>query len=73
MKEKLFLSAIALAVTGMLSAATLNVELAVSHGIYSGVGELAASKKVVFLVIDRSGSMSDKSLPGGRTPNEALL
>ena len=73
MKEKLFLSAIAIAVTGMLSAATLNVELTVSHGIYSGVGELAASKKVVFLVIDRSGSMSDKSLPGGRTPNEALL
>ena len=73
MKEKLFLSGVALAVTGMLSAATLNVDLMVSHGIYSGTGELAASKKVVFLVIDRSGSMNEETLPSGRKPNDALL
>ena len=54
------------------SAATLNVDLMVSHGVYTS-GERESCNNVVYLVIDRSGSMSDKSLPGDRTPNEALL
>lgn len=53
-------------------AATLNVELNVTHGIYTG-SELATSRNVVYLVIDRSGSMGEMSLSGGRTPNEALV
>ena len=53
-------------------AATLNVELSVSHGVYTS-GELATSRSVVYLVIDRSGSMAEKSLKGGRTPDEALF
>ena len=73
MKEKLFLSAIAIAVTGMLSAATLNVELTVSHGIESTGGAGAKSRRVAYFVVDRSGSMDDESLDGGRKPNDALL
>lgn len=53
-------------------AATLDVELNVTHGIYTG-SELATSRSVVFLVVDRSGSMTENSLSGGRTPNEALV
>ena len=53
-------------------AATLDIELNVTHGIYTG-SELAMSRSVVYLVIDRSGSMGEKSLSGGRTPNEALI
>ncbi len=59
-------------ISQMLGAATLDVELFVSHGFYSE-GELSPCRNVVYLVIDRSGSMSDHSLPGGRTPDEALL
>lgn len=55
-----------------LDAATLDVELSVSHGFYSE-GELSPSRNVVYLVIDRSGSMAEHTLPGGRTPDEALL
>ena len=54
------------------TAATLDVDLVVSHGVYIS-GERESCSNVVYLVIDRSGSMSEKSLPGDRTPNEALL
>ena len=54
------------------SAVTFDVDLMVSHGVYTS-GERESFNNVVYLVIDRSGSMSDKSLPGDRTPNEALL
>ena len=55
------------------SAATLDVDIAVSHGVYSK-GELATSRSVVYLVIDRSGSMAEKTLNNGqRSPDEALL
>ena len=56
----------------VLNAATLDVDLAVSHGVYTK-GELATCRSVVYLVIDRSGSMAEKTLKGGRSPDEALL
>ena len=56
----------------VLNAATLDVDLAVSHGVYTK-GELATSRSVVYLVIDRSGSMAEKTLKDGRSPDEALL
>ena len=55
-----------------LAAATLDVELSVSHGVYTS-GELSTSRSVVYLVIDRSGSMGEHSLKDGRTPDEALF
>ena len=55
-----------------LMAATLDVDLVVSHGVYTS-GELATSRSVVYLVIDRSGSMAEKTLKDGRSPNEALF
>ena len=55
-----------------VNAATLDVDLAVSHGVYTS-GELATSRSVVYLVIDRSGSMAEKTLKDGRSPNEALF
>ena len=62
------------AAAGVLSAATLNVELTVSHGIESPMGaQDAKSRRVAYFVIDRSGSMTDATLEGGRTPNDALL
>ena len=74
MSMKSFLLACGLLTTGMLSAATptLNVDLTVTHGIYAE-NEIARTRNVVFLVLDRSGSMNEESLPGGRTPNEALV
>ena len=54
------------------AAATLDVELSLSHGVYTS-GELATSRSVVYLVIDRSGSMGEHSLKDGRTPDEALF
>ena len=69
---KSFLMGIGLFVAGLLSAATLNVELDVAHGAYSD-GELVASRKVVFLVIDRSYSMCEHTLKDGRAPDEALF
>lgn len=53
-------------------AATLDVDISVSHGVYTS-GELATSRSVVYLVIDRSGSMADKTLKDGRAPDEALF
>lgn len=55
-----------------LVAATLDVDLAISHGIYTG-GELVTSRKVVFLVLDRSGSMAEPTLENKRTPDEKLV
>ena len=55
-----------------LAAATLDVELSVSHGVYTSE-ELSTSRSVVYLVIDRSGSMGEHSLKDGRTPDEALF
>lgn len=74
MNMKSFLLTCGLLMTGMLSAATatLNVDLTVTHGVCSVV-EGAESRKVVFLVIDRSGSMGEATLSGDRTPNEALV
>lgn len=74
MNMKSFLLACGILTTGMLSAATatLNVDLTVTHGVCSD-SEGAESRKVVFLVIDRSGSMGEATLSGGRTPNEALV
>ena len=69
---KSVLMGIGLVVAGLLSAATLNVELDVAHGVYSD-GELVASRKVVFLVIDRSYSMCERTLKDGRAPDEALF
>ncbi len=69
---KSFFMGIGLFVAGLLSAATLNVELDVAHGAYSD-GELVASRKVVFLVIDRSYSMCEHTLKDGRAPDEALF
>lgn len=71
---KSLLTGIGLVAAGLLSAATLNVELTVSHGIsvkeQSAVGR---NRRVAYFVIDRSGSMDDTSLEGGRKPNDALL
>ena len=62
------------AAAGVLSAATLNVELTVSHGVESPMGAQGAkSRRVAYFVIDRSGSMAEATLAGGRTPNDALL
>ena len=74
MKIKSILVPYGLLFSGVLSAATptLNVDLTVTHGIYAE-NETARTRNVVFLVLDRSGSMNDESLPGGRTPNEALV
>ena len=52
--------------------AKLEVELNVSHGLYSSKEE-ESFRSVVFLVIDRSGSMAEKTLKDGRTPDEALF
>lgn len=66
-------AAFAIPVVNVSSAATLDVDIAVSHGVYSK-GELATSRNVVYLVIDRSGSMAEKTLDNGqRSPDEALL
>ena len=59
-------------VCGVLTAATLDVDISVSHGVYTS-GELETSRSVVYLVIDRSSSMAEKSLKGRRTPDEALV
>ena len=61
-----------LAVFQGMAGATLDVDLTVSHGVYTS-GELATSRSVVYLVIDRSGSMAEKTLKGGRTPDQALF
>ena len=73
MKMKALLAGIAFFASGMLSAATLNVELTVSHGIESPEGPGARSRKVAYFVVDRSGSMDFDSLEGKRKPNDALL
>ena len=69
---KSLLTGIGLVATGLLSAATLNVGLTVSHGIESE-GVSSKSKKVAYFVVDRSGSMDDPSLEGKRKPNDALI
>lgn len=56
-----------------LSAATLDVDLTVSHGVYKEKGESEDSRKVVYLVIDRSSSMSFPLKDSKRSRNEALL
>lgn len=61
-----------LAVFQVLAGATLDVDLTVSHGVYTS-GELATSRSVVYLVIDRSGSMAEETLKDGRTPDQALF
>lgn len=74
MKAKPFLTAICLVAAGMLSAATLNVELTVTHGIEShGIAEKGRVQRVAYFVVDRSSSMEDATLEGNRTPNDALL
>ena len=76
MKAKSPLTSICLVAAGMLSAATLNVELDIMQGVYSGGELVTSSRKVVFLVIDRSYSMCLKSLKGSegpRSPDEALF
>ena len=72
MNVKSVFAAVGMFAAGILSAATLNVDLTVTHGVYSD-GELVASRKVVFLVIDRSYSMCEHTLKDGRTPDEALF
>ena len=65
-----------LVVAGMLSAATLNVELSVAHGMEAIGGAKNSggrSRRIAYFVVDRSGSMNDRSLDGGRRPNDALL
>ena len=55
------------------SAATLDVDISISHGVYTS-GELATSRSVVYLVIDRSGSMAEPTLEDGKkTPDQALF
>ena len=72
---KSFLAGIGLVATGLLSAATLNVELTVTHGIESSTGtkEQNRVQRVAYFVVDRSGSMDYESLEGNRKPNDALL
>lgn len=73
MKIKSLLTGIGLVAAGLLSAATLNVELTVSHGISMKEQSVAGRNgRVAYFVIDRSGSMDDKSLEDGRKPNDAL-
>ena len=73
MNVKSVFTAIGMLAAGVLSAATLNVELTVSHGIESPDGGKSRGRRVVYFVVDRSGSMDDASLEGGRKPNDALL
>ena len=63
---------VAVALQQIVGAATLDVDLTVSHGVYTS-GELATSRSVVYLVVDRSGSMAEKTLKNGRSPDEALI
>lgn len=72
MKTKHVLAGLGLVAAGMLSAATLNVELTVSHGVESQK-ENVKSRRIAYFVVDRSGSMDDTSLDGNRKPNDALL
>ena len=75
MKTKYVLTGFAFVAAGMLSAATLNVELTVTHGIESSIGikEQNRIQRVAYFVVDRSGSMDYGSLEGNRKPNDALL
>ena len=75
MKTKYVLTGFAFVAVGMLSAATLNVELTVTHGIESSIGikEQNRIQRVAYFVVDRSGSMDYGSLEGNRKPNDALL
>ena len=57
-----------------LGAATLDVDLTISHGVYKDKGgESEDSRKVVYLVIDRSSSMLFPLKDSKRTRDEALL
>ena len=71
-----FAAAVALGVLAgfqVMAGATLDVDLTVSHGVYTS-GELATSRSVVYLVIDRSASMAEKTLEGKtKTPDQALF
>lgn len=67
---KTLLTSVGLVVAGVVSAATLTINLSVSHGTGA---EDSKSRKVAYFVVDRSGSMDDATLPGNRTPNDALL
>ena len=69
---KSLLTGIGLVAAGLLSAATLDVEVSVLHGVESK-DAVAKSRRVAYFVVDRSGSMSDETLEGKRTPNDALL
>ena len=75
MKTKQVLVGLGLVAAGMLSAATLNVELTVTHGVESPIAikGKARVQRVAYFVVDRSGSMNDESLEGKRKPNDALL
>ena len=66
------IAAMLLCFASPISAATLDVDIVVTHGVYSGSGERVTSRSVVYLVLDRSGSMAEKTLKGGRSPDEAL-
>lgn len=70
--KKPFLTTCCLLMAGVLSAATLNVDLTVTHGVCSDGGE-ESSRKVVFLVVDRSGSMISTTRGDGRKPNDVLV
>ena len=73
MKIKVFFVGMAAIAAGVLSAASLNVEMEVRHGVGTKESAEVRSSRVAYFVLDRSGSMSEKTLGGGRTPNDALL
>lgn len=72
MKIKALLASIVITLAWGVVGATLTVDLDVRNGIYRD-GEKVDCRRVVFLVLDRSGSMEDKTLPDGRTPNDELV
>ena len=72
-RQSACIAAMLLCFAAPTSAATLDVDIVVTHGVYSGSGERVTSRSVVYLVLDRSGSMAEKTLKGGRSPDEALL
>lgn len=73
MNAKSVFTVVGMLAAGLLSAATLNVEMNVSHGIESKNGGTKC-RKVAYFVVDRSGSMTEATLDNGQsTPNEALL